>query len=96
MERTNVKSPAGQKTGFQKIKDQHIPAQLATPTDLKPEEVQAVTQAVNPLKGLMYWLSACDGLVGQPSAASGTSAGSRPSRMTMMSLFLQEKWFSDC
>lgn len=32
-----------------KIKSFPAPKQLATPTDLKPEEVQAVTEAVNPL-----------------------------------------------
>jgi starvation-inducible DNA-binding protein len=32
-----------------RIKSFPAPKQLATPTDLKPEEVQAVTEAVNPL-----------------------------------------------
>jgi starvation-inducible DNA-binding protein len=41
MNGTNVKSP--------ETKERRIPAQLATPTDLKPEEVRAVTQVVNPL-----------------------------------------------
>ncbi len=50
MNRTNVKpSAAAQKTGYSKIKAQMAPDRLATPTDLKSEEVQAVTQAVNPL-----------------------------------------------
>src|SRR2546421_7459325 len=31
------------------VKSLFAPRQLATPTDLKPEEVQAVTEAVNPL-----------------------------------------------
>lgn len=35
--------------GNRKIKSFPAPTQLATPTDLKPEEVQAVTEAVNPL-----------------------------------------------
>jgi starvation-inducible DNA-binding protein len=32
-----------------RVKSYLAPSQLATPTDLKPEEVQAVTEAVNPL-----------------------------------------------
>ncbi len=49
MERTNEKSTGRQNTGYQKVKEAHKSVQLATPTDLNPEEVQAVTQAINPL-----------------------------------------------
>ncbi len=49
MEKTNVKSSERERIGSQKIKGQPALGHLATPTDLKPEEVQAVTQVVNPL-----------------------------------------------
>jgi starvation-inducible DNA-binding protein len=44
--------------GNGKIKSFPAPSQLATPTDLKPEEVQAVTEAVNPLIADAYALYA--------------------------------------
>jgi starvation-inducible DNA-binding protein len=50
MDRTHTKqSTASTKTGYSKIKAQLAPDRLATPTDLKAEEIQAVTEAVNPL-----------------------------------------------
>lgn len=49
MEKTNFKSSEREKIGSQKVKGQFVPEHLATPTDLKPDEVQAVTQVVNPL-----------------------------------------------
>src|SRR5438094_186646 len=36
-------------SGAGKVASFHPPKQLATPTDLKPEEVRAVVEAVNPL-----------------------------------------------
>jgi starvation-inducible DNA-binding protein len=50
MDRTNVKpTKSATQTGYSKIKARLTPENLATPTDLKPDEIQAVTQAVNPL-----------------------------------------------
>lgn len=49
MEKTRVK-PAARQTGSNgKTGARAVSAPLATPTDLKPEEVQAVAEAVNPL-----------------------------------------------
>lgn len=42
-------STSAQVDGNGKIKSFPAPKQLATPTDLKPEQVQAVVEAVNPL-----------------------------------------------
>jgi starvation-inducible DNA-binding protein len=49
MDKPNVKSTTHQKSGDAVFKTFPTPALLSTPTDLKAEQVQAVTEAVNPL-----------------------------------------------
>ena len=48
-ERTSKSPRASDNSSAARIQSFPVPRQLATPTDLKPKEVQAVTEAVNPL-----------------------------------------------
>jgi starvation-inducible DNA-binding protein len=47
-QQTSAKS-TGAKSGNDGIRSFPVPQQLATPTDLRPEQVQAVVEAVNPI-----------------------------------------------
>jgi len=53
---TNGRAAAAPPRGTSQIRSYPAPRPLATPTDLKPEEVQAVVEAVNPLIADAYAL----------------------------------------